>query len=196
MTEPFGLRPTVAAMSKLSTHIHRGEHTRMFFCLVSALAVALFMISSGAARGDCVERRLPVAAEAVRPAAPDSRELRRPAHGLHDASDRGRPDDRRRQVRLSLRRRHLGAERDGGLPGRQRHRGPRLAREAPRVRRDPARGTAAASSTGTCAPWSALASAAEAGATVLGTIMAPFEHVHFAEIKSGSGGQPTCSRVV
>ena len=34
---------------------------------------------------------------------------------------------------------------------------------------------------------------AEAGATVLGTIMAPFEHVHFAEIKSGRAVNPLAS---
>ena len=182
-------------MSKLRLHIPRGERTRRLFCLVSALVAALFMLTSGPARrGKRGEWRLPVAVEAVRPAASQFAG----ASATRGRSSRPlRPrtaDDGRREVRLPFRRRHLGPERDGRST-------PSSAAPSAASR---TRSTASTSRVLTANGrsfeyWHVRAAVrpgqrVEAGATVLGTIMAPFEHVHFAEIQSGRAGQPACRR--
>ncbi len=63
--------------------------------------------------------RVPVAGQAVRPAASGPRLLRRPAHGVRRGRERER-DRGARQLHLPPGRRHRGAGRNGGLRGRQR----------------------------------------------------------------------------
>ena len=64
---------------------------------------------------------VPLAGQALRPAAPGSRELRRSADGLQVVADPPRRSRGRLLLLVAPRHRHLGAGRVAGLPGRFRH---------------------------------------------------------------------------